>query len=109
MPNGPLLTVPAGTKPKYCRGFVLGGTCTQRIYMTTDPRTGNATAVQCDVPGGKEPSVAKIKGTLDLFAGEAPVFDGKGSRHNPVCPDRERIIRDIKERERNDVPVRRRA
>jgi hypothetical protein len=109
MPNGQWITVPAGTKGKACRGMQLGGTCTQRIFMSTDPRTGNATAVQCDVPGGREPSVAKIKGSLDLFAGEVQVFDGKGTRHNPVCPDRQRIIDDIRERERSDVPARKRA
>lgn len=109
MPNGLLLTIPAGTKPKHCRGMELGGTCTQRIYMTTDPRTGNATAVQCNVAGGREPSVAKIKGSLDLFAGEVQVFDGKGTRHNPVCTDRQRIIDDIRARESSDVPARKRA
>jgi hypothetical protein len=109
MPNGQWITVPAGTKGKACRGMQLGGTCTQRIFMSTDPRTGATTAVECDVPGGKRPSEAKIKGQSDLFAGEAAVFDGVGIRHNPRCPDRQRVIDDIRARERSDVPARKRA
>ena len=112
-PNG-MITIPAGTKPRHCRGMELGGTCTQRLYLTTDPRTGNATAVQCDdagvhIPGAKEPSVPKVKGTIDLFAGEVAVYDGKGMKHFPRCPDRERIKLDLQERERTDVPARKRA
>jgi hypothetical protein len=87
----------------------LGGTCTATIYLSVNPRDGNITAVDCDVPGGRRPSVSKDKRQVDLFAAEVEVHDGRGARHMVTCPDRQRIIDDIRERERNDVPARKRA
>jgi hypothetical protein len=81
-----LLSVPAGTRASHCSGSVRGGTCSKLIYWGRTPQ-GRSVPIDCDVPGGRRPSEAKETGQLDVFGGEAKVFDGRGQSHFETCPD----------------------
>src|SRR5262245_51352370 len=104
-----MITVPAGTKPRHCRGLELGGSCARRLFMAIDPRTRQTTAIDCDVVGGRDPSETTDTRQQDFFLGLTDVHDGRGVRHMPMCPDRERIIAAMRERDRADIPAKRRA
>lgn len=109
MPNGSYVTVPAGSKPVPCAGMSLGGSCCRLIYWSVNPANGRRMPVDCDVPGGKRPSEARDRSQLDLLSGAVEVWDGKGVPHRRTCPDWDRIVADYHERNRSDVPVRKRA
>ena len=47
--------------------------------------------------------------TVLEVGGEVDVHDGKGYPHKRSCPDWDRIVADYRERERTDVPARKRA
>jgi hypothetical protein len=79
------LTVPAGTRPTECRGR----TCRALIYWIEHPRTGKPHPVDCDVPGGEEPSRHSFSTEQgNVFSGEfEKAHDGRGLSHFASCPD----------------------
>lgn len=83
-------TVPAGARPSHCRGT----SCNALIWWATNPATGRAVPIDCDVEGGKRPSESKDAGQLDMLSGgEAAVYDGRGVSHFTTCNDADQFSR----------------
>jgi hypothetical protein len=76
--------VPAGTPAAKCGGTTCGATI---FWITTSG--GRRVPADCDVEGGRRPSMTNDTAQSDLFAGTAAVYDGRGVHHSTECPDRD--------------------
>lgn len=84
-----MMTVPAGTEATVCRS----PNCRKKIYFVLHPRTNRPHPVDCDVPGGEEPSVTAGGNQRALFDDPAAPepHDGRGVSHFETCVDASRF------------------
>lgn len=79
--NARFYDVPAGTKPTRCNG----ADCGRPMYWARNPTTGRAVPVDCDVEGGRTPSVNTNADQMGMFGVDAEVHDGRGVSHFLTC------------------------
>lgn len=75
--------VPAGTEVVPCRS----PRCQKPIYWIEHPRTKRPHPIDCEVPGGKPPTINGDKEQVGLFDNGQPGTDGRGISHFETCVD----------------------